>query len=103
MLVLTHPLMQPLDRHQVGRWWIYPLFLQNFWMAATNDWGLWAVTWSLAIEEQFYLTLPLIIRKVNPQAHAWWIVATIAAVPVLRSLFFLFAPHHPLAAFVLMP
>jgi peptidoglycan/LPS O-acetylase OafA/YrhL len=103
MLVLTHPLMQPLDRHQVGRWWICPLFLQNFWMAAKNDWGLWAVTWSLAVEEQFYLTLPLIIRKVNLQTHVWLISAAIATSPVLRSLIFIFAPHHLLAAFVLMP
>jgi peptidoglycan/LPS O-acetylase OafA/YrhL len=34
MLILTHPLMQTLGVHQVGCWWIYPLFLQNFWIAA---------------------------------------------------------------------
>jgi peptidoglycan/LPS O-acetylase OafA/YrhL len=103
MLIVTHPLMQTLGLHQVGRWWIYPLFLQNFWMAAKNDWGLWAVTWSLAVEEQFYLTLPLIIRKINLQARIWLIVAAIAAAPLLRSLMFVFAPHHPLAPFTLMP
>jgi peptidoglycan/LPS O-acetylase OafA/YrhL len=103
VLMLTHPLMEPLGSHQIGRWWVYPLFLQNFWMAAKNDWGLWAVTWSLAVEEQFYLTLPLIIREINLQARVWLIVAAIAVAPLLRSLIFVFAPHHPLAPFTLIP
>jgi peptidoglycan/LPS O-acetylase OafA/YrhL len=37
--------------------WTYAFGLQNFWMAARQDYGAtWlAATWSLAIEEQFYL------------------------------------------------
>jgi peptidoglycan/LPS O-acetylase OafA/YrhL len=39
-------------------------FLQNFWAAETGTPGsLWlAVTWSLAVEEQFYLVIPFLIR-----------------------------------------
>jgi peptidoglycan/LPS O-acetylase OafA/YrhL len=37
-------------------WWAYPLFLQNFLVPIpTMATGLLGVSWSLAVEEQFYL------------------------------------------------
>jgi len=44
--------------------WPYLLYVQNFWMAAQNSIGplFVGITWSLAIEEQFYLLFPLLIR-----------------------------------------
>jgi hypothetical protein len=46
--------------------WLPPyfFFLQNFWTAAKGSFGipLLGATWSLAVEEQFYLSLPLLIR-----------------------------------------
>jgi len=41
--------------------WPYFLMLQNFQMAKVNSLGPWGITWSLAIEEQFYLIFPLIV------------------------------------------
>lgn len=66
-----------------GPWYIYPLFLQNFWMAKTNMLGFLGVTWSLAVEEQFYLTLPAIVRFVR-KSLPWIVGAGIVAAPISR-------------------
>jgi peptidoglycan/LPS O-acetylase OafA/YrhL len=50
----------------VSNWYLYPLFLQNFFYPMP---GFYGETWSLAVEEWFYLLFPLLIvvlhRKVK--------------------------------------
>jgi peptidoglycan/LPS O-acetylase OafA/YrhL len=85
--------------------WYYPTFLQNFWMARHGAFGSYTLgpTWSLAVEEQFYLTLPVIIRYVS-RPRLWWIVGSMfVAAPLLRILLGESITHGALAGYVLMP
>lgn len=83
----------------------YCTFLQNLWTANHRDFGSYTlgVTWSLAIEEQFYLTLPVIIRYVS-RSRLWWIVGGMVATAPLLRIVVNNSPHYgPLASYVLMP
>jgi peptidoglycan/LPS O-acetylase OafA/YrhL len=86
-------------------WVTYPFFLQNVWMALRNNMGIWGlgVTWSLAVEEQFYLTLPLLIRVVSPRRLIFWVTGAIAAAPALRILCHTMWPVHQYSWVYLMP
>jgi peptidoglycan/LPS O-acetylase OafA/YrhL len=81
--------------------WSYFLFLQNFVWAVKGDWGPeWTqVTWSLAIEEHFYLLLPLLIR-VAPCRHLGVILVALAALGPLSRTVMLLSGATPLAAFL---
>ena len=70
--------------------WSYVTFTQNFLQGAGGAWGPnWlAVTWSLAVEEQFYLLLPLIVRLTPPRRLPFVLAPFILLAPVFRFLFF---------------
>jgi peptidoglycan/LPS O-acetylase OafA/YrhL len=58
---------------QIFSFAVYPLFLSNLAYAVANQWA-WAplnVTWSLAVEEQFYLFAPWFIRTISPRKLPW--------------------------------
>lgn len=64
-------------------WWIYFTFTQNFWLAH-HAWDSVYLTlsWSLAVEEQFYLLLPAVIRIVPRQS-----LLPVAVILALSSAF----------------
>jgi peptidoglycan/LPS O-acetylase OafA/YrhL len=57
-------------------WQSYATLTQNYAMGVSNKYGgdALAVTWSLAVEEQFYLVLPLVIRFF-PRKYLPWLLA----------------------------
>jgi peptidoglycan/LPS O-acetylase OafA/YrhL len=91
------PILRPSEAHAVfdtrsSPWWAYPFFLQNFLVPipsmATGPLG---VTWSLAVEEQFYLLWPLVVRFCNESQLRKIAIAAICFSPPLR---FYLALHH---------
>lgn len=81
-------------------WPVFALFIQNFWYGWGGDMGLvLGVTWSLAIEEQFYLAWPLGISRLSAGGARAILVAAICVAPIAR---WLLAPHdymNPLCRF----
>ncbi len=65
--------------------WSYLTFTQNFFMHKAG-WGALglAPTWSVAVEEQFYLLIPLLVFLLNRRQLAGLFVLAIAAAPFLR-------------------
>jgi peptidoglycan/LPS O-acetylase OafA/YrhL len=83
----------------------YVVFLQNFRMAATQSFGPLGLgaTWSLAIEEQSYLTLPIVVRKISRRVLWRVLLAAVVAAPLLRILCMKFLKMQWIAVYVLMP
>jgi len=67
--------------------WSYATFTQNILMVINNEGGPpWlSVTWSLAVEEQFYLLLPLMIRYVERERLPLLLLWFIISAPLLRA------------------
>jgi peptidoglycan/LPS O-acetylase OafA/YrhL len=86
-------------------WWSYVTLTQNLWMVRLGWYGplFMSVTWSLAVEEQFYLTVPWLIRKVSVPRLPIVLGGIVAGAPLLRTWLFFRYPHGDFACYVLMP
>jgi peptidoglycan/LPS O-acetylase OafA/YrhL len=93
--LLAHPLP----------WQTYVTFTQNFSMTYYGTLGAaWlGATWSLAVEEQFYLILPFLIRYVRDRKLLVWLGVMIVAAPLSRASLRIFYSHPEAAVLTLMP
>jgi peptidoglycan/LPS O-acetylase OafA/YrhL len=65
---------------------VYALFLQNLWHSSTPLAPALTVTWSLAIEEQFYVLWPALVFFLSPKALRWMLGAVLVISPLGRAL-----------------
>lgn len=77
-----------------GRWWPSLTYTSNFFL--TNRWNV-AHSWSLSVEEQFYLTWPIAFVMVGRRRALWIALGVLAASPVVRVAMYL-ATHNPYLA-----
>lgn len=85
--------------------WVYGFFLTNFALASaqTWDWLPFSILWSLAVEEQFYLLAPWLVRLLPPARLPWFAAGVILFVWAARAGLLLGYPHGHFAAHVLTP
>jgi peptidoglycan/LPS O-acetylase OafA/YrhL len=86
-------------------WYAYLSFAQNLWMAKVNNLkpAILAITWSLAVEEQFYISLPFIVKFVRRSALPYLFSAGIILAPMIRVWIAYRFPDHLWATYVLLP
>lgn len=82
--------------------WMYWLYLGNF-AIASDGWKLFLtdVTWSLAVEEQFYLVWPFLIRCFSRTGMIRFCLAVIVLAPLARAHFW--SPEHWMWIHMMMP
>lgn len=85
--------------------WSYATYLQNFTMVNHAGMGPnWmGMSWSLAVEEQFYLLLPFVIRLAPVRALPWLFAILAAGAPVIRVALYLTQSSKGLPGYVLLP
>ena len=82
---------------------VYVLFLQNSAKIPHAAFGTaWlGALWSLAVEEQFYLLMPLAVRFLSRKRLVQLLCAALVAAPVARLSFIKYLPQHPAAPYML--
>jgi peptidoglycan/LPS O-acetylase OafA/YrhL len=81
ILLASYALFCPAELRGGEPRWIYAAFVQNFWHLAPRWTG---PAWSLAVEEQFYLVLPLAIARCPRRLVPAWCVGAAGFAQVFR-------------------
>jgi peptidoglycan/LPS O-acetylase OafA/YrhL len=102
--IVFFPGQRAVSSHDLRRVPVQLAFLQNIFVGTPRFvWAWFGVTWSLAVEEQFYLAAPPLIRFLTPRKLVFILVATICAAPVLRFFIFRYVTGGVYIAVFSMP
>ena len=81
--------------------WSFPLFAQNLTGHLTHLQPWLGSSWSLAVEEQFYLVLPFVVRHSSRKAILWLMLSCIVGAPLIRTLMIMYGSYDQ--AYSLLP
>jgi peptidoglycan/LPS O-acetylase OafA/YrhL len=71
----------------VDRVWVNALYLTNIGIAFKGwDWAFFKPTWTLALEEQFYILFPFLVLKLSSVKLKQALIAIAVASPILRVI-----------------
>ena len=70
--------------------WHFLTFTQTWWMATYGSWGPLelAVTWSVSVEEHYYIIFPLVLLFISRKAVPWLLLAIALASATFRAWLF---------------
>lgn len=86
----------------IGPAWVYYAFLSNLWFSwAGFQEGPVDITWSLCVEEQFYLLFPLVVAALPRRVFAALLIGVVVLSGPMRYL--LYDPRYVVAIFTLTP
>jgi len=93
----------PLTSHDLFQVPLHLFFLQDIWIGMPSwPWIWFVVTWSLAVEEQFYLLAPILIRYISVRRLVPLLFVIIAVAPLFRFALYRWT-GNPYAASFPMP
>jgi peptidoglycan/LPS O-acetylase OafA/YrhL len=89
-----------------GTWRYFPIYLLFIQNSVKIDHAIWVAAflgalWSLAVEEQFYLIIPTVVRFLSGRKLLVILWSAIICAPVLRILLDVYMPEHPAAPYML--
>lgn len=98
--------LEPQMELVVPEWTYFLLYVQNYWMGA-HGFGtplsrFLGFSWSLAVEEQFYLVWPLLVYFLRPRALLLLCAVLVAAAPLAR-IWILWAWDNPMLTLACLP
>jgi peptidoglycan/LPS O-acetylase OafA/YrhL len=95
-LLLLSAAFLGITTHSVGAvpWGYFVLHLQNLYFAIRHGWShsIVNITWSIGLEECFYIYLPLVVRLVSARTLVSLCIVGLCCLPMVRYLFYLQSP-----------